>query len=316
MFNRVTPPPINTNLEPVASKRSWWRLAFSILTFLIVVLILGFLIYQQKDQLLSFNWQFDWLFLLFSFLIFGLDLTLVVIVWGWILNSLGKQINFRTHFHYYCISNIAKRIPGTIWYIASRVTLYSTVGIELRKTSFASGVEVIISIIASAIVSLTFAVQILTDYSISPLFLGGVLLLGAILIHPRVMSIMLRRLNLEINKIQYRLIFQWLFAYILIWIIGGILLYMIVNILYDLPIAYLGYVIGSWSLVGFLSSLLFFSPSNLGVTEVGLSILLSAILPSSIAVVIAIFARILLIIYEIVWAGLSYSLRTKKSAVS
>jgi hypothetical protein len=104
-------------------------------------------------------------------------------------------------------------------------------------------------------------------------------------------------------------------VYVFIWIIGGILLYAIVNILYDLPVAHLGYVIGSWSIVGFLSSLLLFSPSNLGITEVGLSILLSAIMPSSIAVVIAIFARILLISYEIVWAGISYPLNSRWSTL-
>jgi uncharacterized membrane protein YbhN (UPF0104 family) len=307
VFKRL-PPPVEFEVELLAPKRSWLRIGLSILTFVAVVLILGYLLYQQRDILLGFDWQINWSFFLLSFLIFGVDLALVAFIWGWILNSLGKQLPFRTHFHYYCISNVAKRIPGTIWYIASRVTLYSKEGIELRKTSFASGMEAVISTIASAVVSLMFAVQILRDYSVSPLLLAGILLLGGILVHPRMLSFFFRRLKIDASELHYKHIIQWLFIYSFVWIIGGVLLFAIINILYDLPTGQLGYVIGSWSLVGFLSSLLLFSPSNLGVTEVGLSILLSAIMPSSIAVVIAIFARILLILYEIIWAGLSYSL--------
>jgi hypothetical protein len=59
-------------------------------------------------------------------------------------------------------------------------------------------------------------------------------------------------------------------------------------------------LIGSWSLVGTLSFLVFFLPSNLGFSEVGWSLLLATLVPSALAVVVAVVNRIIVLIYEIV----------------
>jgi hypothetical protein len=53
-------------------------------------------------------------------------------------------------------------------------------------------------------------------------------------------------------------------------------------------------------LVGTLSFMMLFLPSNLGFTEVGLSLLLATIIPSSLAVIVAVITRIFLLLCEIV----------------
>jgi hypothetical protein len=241
-----------------------------------------------------------------------LDLLLVVIVWAWLLNSMGKKIKLSTHFIYYSLSNITKRIPGTIWYIASRAQLYKSEQINAKITTVASGVEFVILIMSSILVSILFAIPIITRYAYSPLLFILVILIGGVMIHPRVISWILSKLNIESVALDYRLILKSLLIYTFIWILGGTVLFFIAKSIYPLELSNLPYVIGAWSFVGFITSVLLFLPTNFGLTEVGLSLLLTNIMPSSIAVIISIMARIFITIFELFWAGTSFLVQNRK----
>src|SRR5690606_11910342 len=96
---------------------------------------------------------------------------------------------------------------------------------------------------------------------------------------------------------------RWVVGYVLIWVIGGLILYAAIAALLPVTWDRLGYVIGVWSLMGVLSVTVLLLPSNLGFTEVGLSLLLARILPSSFAVFVAVFVRLLVLAFEIVGVG-------------
>jgi hypothetical protein len=292
--------------EPSRPWRKRFRLGYSLIFLVIAAGILSYLLYSQREILINYDWDIDWIQVLISFIVFSLDLLLVVIVWAWIMDSMGKKLNLSTHFVYYSLSNITKRIPGTIWYIASRAQLYKSDQIDAKLTSVASGVEFAISILGSIFVSLMFAIPIIIRFAYSPYLFILVLLIGGVMIHPRVISWILLKLNVEAATLEYRLIIKSLLTYLLIWILGGIVLFFIANSIYPLQLTNLAYVIGSWCFVGFISSILLFSPSNLGLTEVGLSLLLANIMPSSIAVIVSIMGRVLITIYELIWASCSF----------
>jgi uncharacterized membrane protein YbhN (UPF0104 family) len=295
---------MQTNPNRTLHKR--FRFGYSFILLLIAGGILSYLIYSQWEVLVSYDWDIDWIQVFISFIVFSFDLLLVVIVWAWLMNSMGKKLNLSTHFIYYSLSNITKRIPGTIWYIASRAQLYKTNEIDVKLTSIASGVEYAISTLSSIFACLIFAIPIIVRYSYSPFLFILVILIGIVMIHPRVISWILGKLKVESTTLEYRLIITSLVAYIFIWILGGIVLFFIAKSIYPLQLSNLTYVIGVWSLVGFVTSVLLLSPSNLGITEVGLSLLLTNIMPSSIAVIIAIIGRILITIFELVWASTSF----------
>lgn len=288
-----------------------FRFLYSLIFIIIAGGILIYLIYSQREILINYDWDIDWIQVLFSFIVFSLDLILVVIVWAWLMNSLGKKLKFSRHFIYYSLSNIMKRIPGTIWYIAGRAQFYKFDDISGKLTSVASGIEFSISVLSSIIVSLLFAIPIISRYAYSPYLFVFVILIGGVMIHPRVISWILSKLNVEAAALEYRLIIKSLLTYLIVWILGGLVLFFIANSIYPLQLSDLAYVIGSWSLVGFISSIFLISPSNLGLTEVGLSLLLATIMPSSIAVIVAIMGRILMTIYELFWAGSSFFARRR-----
>jgi len=275
------------------------------ITILIAIAILGYLIYRERQLLLAYNWQFHPQYFALTFILYSIDLAIVALVWGWIMNTLSKQLNYLTHFRYFSIANITKRIPGTLWYIANRAQLYKSNGIDPKLTTVASGMELAVSVLSSVVVCGIFSIPIILQYELNPIILGVIVLLCIIVIHPRFMDWIFRLLKVEASEFSYLEILKWLITYIFAWILGGLLLFSLGNSITTIPIENLPYIIGSFGLVNLLSLAFFFLPTNLGITEVGLSLLLANIMPSSVAVVVAIAFRLVVILYEIVWALIS-----------
>lgn len=276
---------------------------------LIAAVILGYLVFQQRELLFAQTWRFRWDALVISFLIFSLALVIAALTWAWIMNSVGQRLSYLRHIRYYCISNLSKRIPGTVWYIANRAQLYKEQGISRRITSLASGLELAVFILSGVFVSALFAIPIALQYRFSLWVLALILAAGVIFLHPAVTRRVFSALHVEAPVIQYRNLLGWLLAYSIVWALGGIVLYAFSTALTPIPIRNISYIIGSWVFVGVLSTAFFFSPSNFGVTEVGLSLLLSNIMPAPTAVVITIITRIGLIIFELIWALILYGIR-------
>ena len=299
-----------------ATHQRSFRWVFAVISLVITFTILAYLVYNQREILFTYNWQFRYGPAILSFIIFSFDLLFVSIIWGWIMNTLGKKISYLKHFRYYSISNITKRIPGTIWYIASRARLYRRDGVDYKLTSIASGMEFAISVMSGIIIILLFATSIISNYHFDPIILAAGFLFTGILIHPRVMNRIFRLFKVEATVFSYKNILQWLLAHMLVWILGGVLLFVIGNIITVIPIQELAYIIGVFSLVGVLSTTFFLLPSSFGVTEVGISLLLMNIVPAPIAVIISVLARILIIFYEILWATLSIYIKPQEDQLT
>jgi hypothetical protein len=157
-----------------------------------------------------------------------------------------------------------------------------------------------------------FAIPILVKY---PIGIIALVILGVVcffFLHPRTLSKVLNLLGSDIHFFGYRKILGWIGLYFLVWVVGGIILFSVINIVYPLGLDLLNYVIGCWSLVGILSFLLYFMPSNLGFNEIGISLLLTAVMPSSFAVIVAVLSRVLLLLYEIIMATVSWVFEFRK----
>jgi hypothetical protein len=299
---------ISSNGRWSESIRQFWRrhvllrILISVLLFASSVAILGWQLYRGRDVLLSYDWHVHWGAALMAFAFYTLAIFVATWVWAGIMNGLGGRLPIWSHFHYLCLTNLAKRLPGTIWYVVGRSQLYARHKVPAQTTSVASAIELGVSSVAGVVVNLVFSVPIMGHYGLSAWWLIIVAVLGLLLVQPALIAWLLRRLGVPAERLSYRRMLSWVAAHGLVWLLGGCMLFSIANIFTPVDLSHLPYVIGSWSLVGVVSVLLFFSPSNIGITEVGLSILLSAILPGPFAVIVALFVRITTIAFEIVWA--------------
>jgi hypothetical protein len=136
------------------------------------------------------------------------------------------------------------------------------------------------------------------------------LLIGLIIIHPRVLKPLLSFLKVQGSyELRYIQTINWLFIYFLIWMIGGVVLYLMTISFYPLNLSVLPNIIGAWCLSGSVAILMVFLPVGLGLRELTLGLLLSSILPPGISAVIAILSRIIFTIFEIILAGIGSCLK-------
>ncbi len=293
---------MGTNLVKRFATLSLSQILLAVGTLAFSCAVLGLLLYRERELLFQFQWRFDPLLIGIAFLVFFAGLVIATLTWANLMRRLGSILPYATHIDHYCLSQLAKRLPGTLWYLAGRTYLYKQSGESLRLVTFASSIELFITLLSGSLTSLIFAGYALSEQTAFPLWgwlaLSGI---GLLLLHPKSLHYLLQKFKIvDTPRLHYLHLLGWVACYCLIWISGGTVFYLVSNSVTVIPLSQLTYFVGSWSLVGTLSILVFFLPSNLGFTEVGLSLLLANVIPSSLAVIIAVANRIFLLICELV----------------
>jgi uncharacterized membrane protein YbhN (UPF0104 family) len=288
-----------------ARKRRPWATA---LTMGIVALVLGLLVWRERAALLTIDLRLAWPAILIGFLVMVAGLVVAAAIWAGIMRSLGSRVPTLRHMNIYATTYLSRHLPGTIWYVLGRGVIYRDEGDSARLVTAASAVELILSVMAGAIVSLTLLFSVgaraaPAQLPVALIAVGVALAVGAVMLHPATLGWALRRAGLhEAPRLPLRSLASWLALDALVWVAGGLILYLNARALLGLAGADLSfaYILFAWSLVGTLSVFIFFLPSNFGLSEIGLSLLLSAVMPSSVAVLVAILTRVLLIGYSAV----------------
>lgn len=282
------------------------RIALAAGTLVASTAILLLLVYRERDVLLTYEWNLRWDYIAYSCVLLILGLILAARIWADMMRALGSKVATLDHVRYFSIAHLARRLPGTLWYIAGRGYFYQQHGDSVRLVAVASGLELIITVVSGAAVALAFIPWLLAE--LPGYYLGGLILAvvaGLIFTHPVVVGKLLRRMGLrDVPDLRYTAILRWLVLYAAIWLMGGLILFLIAAGVTPLPWDQLGYVIGVWCVVSVVSVAVFFLPSNFGITEVGISLLLANIMPSSVAVLVAVLARLLIMAYELVGVAL------------
>lgn len=279
-------------------------------SILLTISILGWLIYSQWDVLKETFNNLRPQYLLLAFVVYSIILFLTSGIWAQILNSLGHVSPFRTHFFAFCISALGKRLPGTLWYIAWRANIYQDENHSTKLIVLTSGIELLAIVLAATIISIALAIPLIKQFSYSIIGFIIVLLALVVLMIPKVNKWIFSKLNVDFSKFSYKHIVIWTLQYIAVWILNGILLLSIANVFDYISISKLSYFIGSIALTGVLSRVLLFLPSNFGFGEVSLSLLLSGIMPTSLAAIVAISNRIIITAFEIIWALVALGIKT------
>lgn len=267
--------------------------------------ILSFLVYRQKELLFSHHWQINWIYIPAALLLHGFMILVGAIAFASIMNTLGEKLQFSRHYHMFCVNMLTRRIPGMLWYVLYRNQTYQKLGYSVQVTSLASGVELAVSIVSGIIVSGIFGGTILTKLKLNPWIFIIIFLLGMLFLHPKILGWLMLKLGSNPDRFNYRQLVLCTGLYIILWISGGILLYLMINLVYPIGINQVGYLIGCWAIVNTVTQLMFFLPTNMGFSEVSLSLLFTTIMPSSIGVIVAILPRFVMILFESIWTGLS-----------
>jgi len=224
-------------------------------------------------------------------------------IWGWsaIVGMLTGVSGFRKHARIYCYTNLAKRVPGVLWYVLGRIYFYRDDRADGIAVSVASLIEIVLIILSGFVTYLLLGSKAWSNGPSIWLPLG--VLLGLVGIHPKILRLILGRIRQAeaLAVLRYRELLVWLCLYVGVWNMGGLTLFCVINSIHPISLTHIPAIIGAWSLSGAIASLVIFLPSGLGLREVTLTVMLMPYVPGAIAVVISLLMRILLTMYEILW---------------
>jgi hypothetical protein len=220
------------------------------------------------------------------------------IAWSGIMNAVGTKIGFHQHFYYFTISNVTRRLPGTIWYLFSRAYFYVAFGIPIKTITLASGFEIISTILSGVVISLLHITSL--SWRMNYIILGIVILSSVFVIYNKYILRIIGKIT-EGNSegVSLKKMLLWIAIYALIWIIGGINLFTISLSITEISPTQMPYVIACWAFSGIFVTIFVFLPSTFGILEISLGYLLSAIMPLSVALIVVLLTRITLTLYEI-----------------
>jgi len=285
------------------------RRAITVALTLVAVASMVALLRANWDTLRAFEWHIRPIPLLLSFLAYSLALAFAILAWGGIMISLGTSVPWREHIRIYCVSNLARRLPGVLWHVVGRIALYDHEKAAPAAISVGSALELVLMTLSGIALALMTWPTMAAE-RVLPVWIVGGLLLGLTLIHPRVLGVPLQWVRaseetLPRPRLRYRQVLGWLFLYGGSWLAGGIVVYAVIIAIYPLSLTQLLPTIGAWSLSGMVSVVAAFLPVGLGLRELALGLLLSSFLPDGLGIVVAIIIRLLLTLYEVLWVLLS-----------
>lgn len=257
--------------------------------------------WDDRNTIIRYLVQADYLRLLSAIGSYVASLGAVLIGWAAIMRAFVEPLSWWTHVQIYCITLAARRLPGTLWYIGGRLVLYNRLGIPWALVSLASGIELVVSVVAGGLVGLVLLPFGLALSAQAVALLAGGVLAGSLILHPSGLRVLVRLSgNPSVDTIRIRYICIWLLAYSAAWVMGGVMLGQIIGAFQSLGSGEMCLVIGAWALAGAAGLLTCFLPSSFGVTELTLVALLSQVMPVSLVVMIVILTRILTILFEVI----------------
>ncbi len=310
---------LSSKTEPAADpgsskkKRSpWWYLGSAAIT-LASIAILSRMIFTNLDTLLALRQSFRAWPLLLTLPVFFITEFLSSLAWGKIMNDLTRPLPMRLHQAIFFVTHAARRIPGTIWHVIGRVAWYERLGIGKSISAFANVVETVLLILSGVIVSLILFPFIATIEEGQFWLILGSALLSTALLHPGMIRFAMNKLGQQqySQTLNTKKVLVWFATYPLLWILGGLILYLTITGLTPIPTTLIPVCIAIWSIAGVTGMLMVLLPSGFGLSEATMSLLLAPYVSPGVAVAAAVLMRILLTAYEFFFAGIALTLRER-----
>jgi len=248
-------------------------------------------------------------------LLYLVPLIIQLLVWSDLMTRLGGVQHGWRNVEAFSYSHLLRRIPGAVWYLVGRTTLYRAYGVDVQVPLVASAVEWLLLMLGSAVVVVAFSLVTSTDVVLGLSVLACLTGLGAAVVHrlfttsvnARLLKGLLARLPrvTSVSLPRRREIWLWLCLYVGAYIAGGVILMLMVQGVASDFDASLLIMIRIWALVGGIGTLLStIIPAGMGIRELSLTVALAPYMTTSTAIFVSIVLRILFMLADVLWGGL------------
>lgn len=280
---------------------------------LVVTLSFVFMAYVVAD-----NWQqfkpykehfgLHYPLLLAAFLLYPSGLVPNTVAWHYIMLCLGGAPEFKTNARIYCYSCLPRRIPGGVWHIAGRAVMNREQGIAHSQTLLGTFLEWLLLVLSGLLVYLGSlllpAGRVMGGLGLKPGVALALFVPLLVMLLPPVLNRFIRLVRPgteDPTALRAADIFRLVAIFVLAWIMGGIILYLVLLALSPVPLSALPAVVGAWAGAGAAGFVAAYVLQGLGVHEATLSLLLSSVIPLPIAIVASVLMRILLTVGDLFW---------------
>jgi hypothetical protein len=217
------------------------------------------------------------------------------------MHAFDSKISLWMHAKIYLVSMVSRRLPGTIWYVGGRMLLYKQLGVPSINTASASGIEFIISFIADALLAAIFIPLSINLSKTWLIPLGIVVILGLFFLRPTMLGkIMIRLKHPLAQPVHTGQVVGWLFLRLALVLTGGLMIFFTIRIFTPIGFESLIFVLGARALSGAAGMLTYLLPSSMSASDLTLLAMLSTIIPTPLATVIALLVRIYTTLFELI----------------
>lgn len=230
-------------------------------------------------------------------------------IWQRLLKEYGYQIPLKQAVYLWAISELKRYIPGNIWSLLGRAILFSEKGVKKRDIGILLIIEAQIFVLSSLIISLLSIPFLLTYFlpnlpfqPLLPVIINiAVLIISITYIYNKKITKKLPFLPNILPQDTTLLVFTSIVGLISF----GLGYYFTISSIMFLNPQLLPQLIGLFTLTILLGYLSFVTPAGLGIREGILTIALSKISVLSISALASLFARIILILSELIFISIS-----------
>ncbi len=221
-------------------------------------------------------------------------------VWKLMLAAYGAKLSYVHSFQIVVTSQLGKYIPGKVWFALGRMYLAKEFGVPERVSIVSVALESVLLVISGAVIALLtivapWAQNFPLKYSLLALI---IVVCGLVVTHPRIFgrlvnltTRMLKQESIQMN-LTYAGMVGLLLLYSVCWFWQGIGFFFLIGSFYEIEMAKWPVIWGIYALAWITGFLSFLAPAGLGVREGLMTLLLSFYMPLSLAVVVALVARI------------------------
>lgn len=271
--------------------------------------VFGVTLIREWDALMAFEWLVEWRNLPLIILTHFLALGSMFAAWQGMMTSFTHYKNWRGNLRIYSLSILARRIPLPIWYVGSRLYFYKREKVSLTKIASATALEMVLITFSGLACYLLLPEPSTKAWLWFPILgaAGSIFIVAAIQPNLVVKLInyvlgVFEKESLDLTLTRAELL-TWSAFYLGTWLLDGTGLYFTIAALTAAPLP-LPAAIGISTISALVSILSLLLPSGLGLKELTLGALLSAFMPFSVGMVIAVTYRLLNTLIEIAWVGM------------
>jgi hypothetical protein len=274
------------------------------------------MVWNNWNQVREASFTFSVFSLLAATLIFVLSYFIQIWAWYLITLKLGVALPLGETVTNWFYSQMGKYLPGKVWLLLGRFYLYDSKGKSRKGITVALYLETVTLILAAGLVFLLslFSLKEVERFTFGIPLWGVTLLflLCLFFLHPRILEKIFNTVLARLKKepfplsLSYADILWVLTVCVLSWVVGGFGFYLFVDSVFAVSPKDAFLLAGALAVSSTAGLLALFAPSGLGVREGVLVLLLSSIMPSSVAVVLSVLTRLWMTFIEIGLIGVVY----------